>query len=218
MRRGSKNRIGLLVALLLAALIPSALPGCSLPTSADSTTVTIDEYGSVTETIVESGGSDFTESELKEFIETQVASFNAAHGEDSVTMESCRVSGGSVRIKMKYGAWEFYKDFNNVNCFQGTLRQAEEEGYDLGIPFYDETGAEAPADTLQERRNEWKVIIVEEPLTVKVPDKILYASENVTITGRLSAVVNTVLSDDRTEDDYSKYAQVSDMNAYIIYK
>lgn len=204
-------------AILLALTILTAT-ACSLPTSADSTTITADEFGKVSETIVEARTGDFNEEELREFIEYEVASFNALHEAGAVTLESCKVSGNSVRIKMNYLTWVYYSEFNHVNCFQGTLRQAEEEGYDLDLPFYDSAGTEANADTLRERSNEWKVIIVEEPISVKVPDKILYASDNVTITGRLSADVNTVLSEEHQDSEYSEYAHVSDRNAYIIYK
>ena len=201
--------------LLVVALF---VPGCNLPTTAESTTITADEFGKVFETIVETKTDNFTEEELSEYIEMEVAVFNASWEEGAVSLESCSVSGNSVRIKMSYLSWLYYSEFNNVNCFQGTLRQAEAEGYNLDLPFYDSDGAQASADTLRERGNEWKVIIVEEPISVKVPDKILYASENVTITGRMSATVDTVLSEEHQEMAYSPFAHVSDRNAYIIYK
>ena len=85
---------------------------------------------------------------------------------------------------------------------------------------------------IRERFREWKVFIVSEELNLKVPDKILYASDNVRITGRLTAVVQTVMNDSQTDPAGAAsgeqavktqvtthpLATVADRYAYVIYK
>ena len=49
-----------------------------------------------------------------------------------------------------------------------------------------------------------------------MPDKILYASDNVKVTGRLTATVKTVMND--TQAETHPLATVADRFAYVIYK
>ena len=183
---------------LAAAMTFSA---CSLPNSSNSTSVQVDEEGAVTETIIEEKDGDYTEEELTDYIRQSVRRYDAGD-ESKVSLDSCKISGNSVTIVMKYGSVEDYSGFNQVPCFLGTLKEAPEAGYDISQTWYDEKGSPADAsdtEQISERRSEWKIFIISEPVYVRVPDKILYTTGNVTVTGRMTANVDSVVSG-KTED------------------
>ena len=230
-----KNRM-LTAALLALALAACLLAGCTLPTTS-STTVSLDETGVIQEEIVESqNGRDFTVEELQAYIEEQLAVYNRGKEEPPVKLENCQMENGSVRLMLKYASAADYAAFNNIVCFRGTLQEAEDAGYSMDMPWYEPDGNVGEQKIIMERAKEWKVFIVSEPVNVKVPDKILYASDNVKITGRLTATVETVLneeeapaaaassSEEETEETLSReerlhpLSTVTERFGYIIYK
>ena len=199
------------------------LSGCRLPTNATNTSVTVDENGALTEVIVEDRGEkDYTEEELQAYINDAIALYNAADEDPKITLESGRVENGSVRLTLKYASCEDYAAFNQVTCFLGTLKEAEDAGYTLDRSWLEPNGKEGDLDVIRERLKEWKVFIISEPIKVKVPDKILYASDNVKVTGRLSATVETVLNEGNVGEDGKSIlhplSTVAERFAYIIYK
>ena len=183
MKRNNRNRKQRLLAGVLAGAIGIALTGCSLPKSNENTSISADETGVITETVVESvGEGSFTEDELKQYIEREVS------------LTKCTVTNRTAETVMTYATCDDYAKFNHVTCFLGTIKAAEDAGFDVTQSFVDKRGAAADAEILSQRAKEWKIFICEEPVQVRLPDKILYATDNVTITGRLTATVNTVLN------------------------
>ncbi|MBR2562336.1 MAG: hypothetical protein IKE31_09375 [Eubacterium sp.] len=234
-----QNRIiRLIPGLLLAAVLTCLVSGCTMPTT-NNTTVTIDETGKLTEEIVESQeDSEFTAEELEAYVEEALAVYNRGKEAPAITLDSCRVENKNVRLILSYANYADYAAFNQVTCFQGTLKEAEDAGYSMDMTWLEPNGQEGDLEIIRERLKEWKVMIVSEPINVKVPDKILYASENVDISGRLTATVKTVLVEDnqkaaKAEETASSeegqksvnkaerihpLATVMERLAYIIYK
>ena len=194
MKRNNRNRKHRLLAGVLAGAIGIAVAGCSLPNSSENTSISADETGVITETVVESvGEGSFTEDELKQYIEQEIADYTDSGG-GKVSLTKCTVTNRTAETVMTYATCDDYAKFNHVTCFLGTIKAAEDAGFDITQSFVDKRGAAADAEVLSERAKEWKIFICEEPVQVRLPDKILYATENVTITGRLTATVNTVLN------------------------
>ena len=194
MKRNNRNRKQTLLAGALAGAIGIVAAGCSLPNSNENTSISADETGVITETVVESVGEDsFTEDELKQYIEQEIADYTDSGG-GKVSLTKCTVTNRTAETVMTYATCDDYAKFNHVTCFLGTIKAAEDAGFDITQSFVDKRGAAADAEVLSERAKEWKIFICEEPVQVRLPDKILYATENVTITGRLTATVNTVLN------------------------
>lgn len=189
--------------LSLVAAASVGMAGCSLPNSSQNTSLQVDDTGAVTETIIDTKDGDYTEDELASYIRDSIASYDT--GEDSaVSLDSCRINGSAVKIVMKYKTVQDYSSYNSVPCFLGTLQEAEDAGYDINQTWITASGSAAGEDDLSQisaRKKEWKVFIVSEPVYVRVPDKILYTTENVTTTGRLTANVDTVMSADITNPD-----------------
>ncbi|MCF0146557.1 MAG: hypothetical protein HUJ73_08220 [Eubacterium sp.] len=189
-------RIKITGILLTAILLAGLLSACSLAKNSTNTSITVTETGAITENIIEDKTGDFTAEELSAYVKEKVAAYNKGNEKDpTVEMESCTVDNGSVQLTMKYASCDDYAAFNNVVCFQGTLKEAEDAGYDvMNITWYEQNGAKGDEEVISGRIKEWKVFIISEPISLKLPDKILYTSENVKITGRLTAVVETVMN------------------------
>ena len=194
-----KNSIGAAALACLLILAGALFAGCGMGVRSASTSLTIDETGKLLEEIVESqGNDDFTAEELKSYIDQQIGLYNQSR-EGAVKLNTCSVQNGEVKISMEYASCEDYAAFNQVTCFAGTLQEAEDAGYEVDRTWLEPNGARGDMQIIRERFKEWKVFIVSEQIDVKAPDKILYASDNVEITGRLTASVQSVMDDGSAE-------------------
>ena len=209
--------------LALVCLLSLGLAGCASAVRSSSTSLSIDETGTIVEEIVEAQGSEkYSQEELTAFINAQLEQYNADKDEAAISLDSCLIESGTVKIRMTYNSCADYADFNQMVCFDGTLQEAEAAGYEIERTWLDPEGAIGDKEIIRERDAEWKIFIVSEAIDVKVPDKILYASENVKITGRLTATVKTVMNEAEEEaseqTEVHPLATVADRFAYIIYK
>ena len=110
-------------------------------------------------------------------------------------------SGGYVKafsiseFDLKYTSLEDYASFNNVLAWSGTLTSAIENGYfDRSTAVISSDGtlkttvgeleSEFGGKTASRRGSSLKVLIVEEPLMIKVPGKVRYTIGDVTMEGR----------------------------------
>ena len=178
------------ICILTAAVMSIMLSGCGKAKNNLTSTLSVDEDGSLTQTIAEVPDEDMSEDELETYIEEQVSAYNKEKGTDGVSLDSCKVTSKQVKIVMKYDSCTDYTSFNQMECFLGTIAEAEAAGYNFDAVMKDKKDQEAEKSTISERKDEWKVLIVEEPMNVKVYDKVLYTTENAEITGRLTVAVN----------------------------
>ena len=75
---------------------------------------------------------DYTEDELKVFVEDDIKKFTEERGDaDSVKLEKCQIKEDKVEIRMEYGDYQSYADYHGAEFFAGTLYEAEEAGYEF---------------------------------------------------------------------------------------
>lgn len=176
---------------LLLLLISLIATGCGLSNKGKVTTLAVDENGVLTHTLIEPVEAGTQKEALEAFVEEEIeALYGPASDENAerpVTLESCSVSGKTAELKLVYQSGDDYQSFNGTTCFCGTIAEAEALGFETGRRFLDEEGQVADDEIISERAKEWKILIFEEPMDVRLPDKILYATPNVKITGRLTA-------------------------------
>lgn len=98
------KKAGQLLAVLTAASV--LLSGCEKLKDVTTTSVYVSKNGVVTEAIVEdySKDDDYTEDELKVFVEDDIKKFTEERGDaDSVKLEKCQIKEDKVEIRMEYG-------------------------------------------------------------------------------------------------------------------
>lgn len=117
------KKAGQLLAVLTAASV--LLSGCEKLKDVTTTSVYVSKNGVVTEAIVEdySKDDDYTEDELKVFVEDDIKKFTEERGDaDSVKLEKCQITEDKVEIRMEYGDYQSYADYHGAEFFAGTLR------------------------------------------------------------------------------------------------
>ena len=136
--------------------------------------------------------------------------YNDAAGSERIVLGDLKFQEGQVRMMVNYENCTDYTAFNNVTLFQGTVEEAVVELYSFDDTFQNKAGETITGEEVQETAGQESVLILEEPVQVKVPGKIQYVSSNVKI-----------LSDDLAEvqiGDEGEDTVVTEKEAYIVYK
>lgn len=169
-------------------LCAGMLAGCSTKLQADTDTVYVTKNGKVISVDVETfDQAYYDETELKDYVESKVAGYNADYGKDAVKVQSVSAGDGSAKLEMEYKTVDDYTAFNGVELYQGKIVQAMAAGYDFDADFAgvsdDGTYGVAKEDVISQE--DLKVVIIKANADVKIDGKILYVScENVTVTGK----------------------------------
>ena len=136
----------------------------------------------------------YSGTELRKQILDSVSEYNESAKDERISLNSCKVSKKKARVILKYKSLEDYASFNNVLAWSGTLTTAIENGYfDKSTAVISSDGtlkttigeleSKSGGKTASRRGNDLKVLIVEEPLMIKVPGKISYTIGDVTMEG-----------------------------------
>lgn len=119
------KKAGQLLAVLTAASV--LLSGCEKLKDVTTTSVYVSKNGVVTEAIVEdySKDDDYTEDELKVFVEDDIKKFTEERGDaDSVKLEKCQIKEDKVEIRMEYGDYQSYADYHGRIITEQNFSQA----------------------------------------------------------------------------------------------
>lgn len=203
------------------AVVCALSAGCG---SADVTesTVELKKNGKIVEYAIE----DFSESyydadELQSYIDSTVKEWTDAN-EGTVKVKRSEVEDGTACLTIQYDSAQTFSEFNGVECFAGSIVQAQTAGYDFDMDFVQVNSKEqeenegsvieaeiqpvVSGDTVTED-DDLKVFILRDHVNIKVPGKIVYVSDHVQIEDG-----NTVTAD---EDDGSAE---HDVLLYVLYK
>ena len=194
------KKFGIFAALILFI---SMISGCSQKAfEADEDTIYVEDKGSVIGVIVEDCDKDYYNSEeLESIINEEIAAYNESVGEGSVAIDTFEVKDKVVKVFTNYKTGIDYEEFNGVEFFSGTIAEALEAGYEFDTDLLDRNGEKISKDELLEKKA-YKVVILEEIITVQVDGKILYHSENTEVKA----------------DDKAYVIEETEELAYIIYK
>ena len=188
------RKAGRLTLFILTIALVLSLAGCGeFLKSVNS--LEIDSGGNVKAfSISEFDKEYYSGTELRKQILDSVSEYNESAKDERISLNSCKVSKKKARVILKYKSLEDYASFNNVLAWSGTLTTAIENGY------FDKSTAVISSDgtlkttigeleskfggkTASRRGNDLHVLIVEEPLMIKVPGKIRYTIGDVTMEG-----------------------------------
>ena len=162
-------------ALLPIFILSVALTGCSA--LADSSSLVLNKKGVLTQTIVEEWDQEqYDKKELQEQIETEIKAYD-----QKIKLNSIRTKETKVTVKMTYQDLASYAEYNQVILFQGTVAQCQAAGYLLEGEFKTADGEAVDRTQVLNAGDACTVLVFQEPLSVKLPGRILYCSNSLEI-------------------------------------
>ena len=183
------KKIKMLVAVVSLSV---CLGACNMVAgSVDTTTVSFDKNGKVTETIVEDFSQPYYDAEeLKGDISGEISAYNTKAGDaEAITLGDVSLGDDKViRVEMKFKTYADYKTFNEKELFWGTVADAYSAGYEFTSmrDVLQEGVVLSAADVLE--KGEMHMVILEEAQQVIVPGKICYISDGVSLIEEKRAV------------------------------
>ena len=177
----------------LAAFSAVLLFGCQ-KFSPDKTAISVNNDGEIVSYIKESFDKDYySAEELEAIIDQAVSEYNASLGTENIKKEKFEVENLTAELRIQYAGGDDYSAFNDVVMYTGDVLGAYHAGYDFKGTFQSvEKGKVTATDvTGNDILNSYNygIVIMEEAMDVQVPGNIVYASDNVTITGKKTATV-----------------------------
>lgn len=187
--------------LFCGALSVTIFGACGSKLDVEKNTIALQRNGKVLEAAVEDfSQSYYDEEELDTYIQEAVNSYVAENGKKAVSVTDYKVEEQKAYLTLKYENCETFSDFAGIECFSGSVVQAQSAGYDFDTEFYaveDGTAGEAKISGKEAvKDDELKVFIVRENSDIIVPGEIAYVS----VEGTDVASENTVSVQPKEED------------------
>lgn len=172
-----RKQTGICVAVLAVMLLAT---GCGA--KEERTTLHIKDGGKVVENVTEKFDKDYyDEKELEKFIDQEIETYIDESGEKSITSSGFSVEDGKAYMTLKFDDTEVYSDFNQETLYQGTVVQAEADGYTLAEHFYavkDGKVGKNQTDKKIEDGDGYKVVVTSESIDVEVSGEVLFVSRS----------------------------------------
>lgn len=178
--------------LLLAVMALSMLfGGCAFFEEVDTTTISVDKKGAVTETIIEDFDKEYYDvEELKQMVNQEITEYNSRFSaEGNVELDSCETiaEGAQIKVVITYKSSTDYMEMNGRELFAGTVSDAYNAGYEF-VTMQSADGQSVDAAKVLELGDKY-MVISEEAISIRAAGKILYVSEGVSIVGDKTAVL-----------------------------
>lgn len=181
-----RKKTGILLVLCMFCI----LTGCAKSDQIEKNSIEVSEKGTITATIHESFDREYYDKkELKETIDAAIKAYNKEAKEERISLESLRVKNEAAHAVITYAGDEDYTAFNQIGIYNGTIKDME--GLDSGEQqeIIDRDGKRIALQNLLYSEETYNLVVLQESCTLKTSGKILYASSNVTITGKKTADV-----------------------------
>lgn len=167
--------------LLCGAMSITLLGACSSNLEVNKNTIALQKNGKVLEAAVEDfSQSYYDEEELNAYIQDAVDSYVAGNGKNTVTISESKVEEQKAYLTLAYKDVETFSDFTDIECFSGSVVQAQSAGYDFDMEFYEVTDGVADMNPVSSKEvledDNLKAFIVRENSDIIVPGEIAYVS------------------------------------------
>lgn len=199
------RRAGAAAGILLAGLL---LWGCGKSGAGEGDTgnniaaeeisvsvIEVQKDGSIIETITEDFTKEYYDEEgLRNMVLSEVADFNNG-AQEAISVDKFENKNGRIVVVMQYPSAEAYTEYNtnaydNKKLFFGTVAQAYDAGYSMDITLQnvkkeEETVGKEEILAMGDKH----ILIACEPVQVATFGRILYAGENISVSGKNKAVM-----------------------------
>ena len=157
------------------------LGACGAKLDVQENTIALQRNGKILEAAVESfDQSYYDQEELNTYVQNVVDDYTAEHGKKSVSVTDSKVEEKKAYLTLQYENAETFSDFTGIECFNGSIVEAQSAGYDFDLDFYPVTDGKADTKTVKGSTllddDDLKVLIVKENSDLIVPGKIVYVS------------------------------------------
>ncbi len=157
------------------------LGACGAKLDVQENTIALQRNGKILEAAVESfDQSYYDQEELNTYVQNAVDDYTAEHGKKSVSVTDSKVEEKKAYLTLQYENAETFSDFTGIECFNGSIVEAQSAGYDFDLDFYPVTDGKADTKTVKGSTllddDDLKVLIVKENSDLIVPGKIAYVS------------------------------------------
>ena len=157
------------------------MAACGTKLDVQENTIALQRNGKILEAAVETfDQSYYKEDELNSYIQNAVDDYTAEHGRKSVSVTESKVEEKKAYLTLQYENAETFQDFSGIECFSGSIVEAQSAGYDFEQDFYPVTDGKADKKTVRGSSlledDDLKVLIVKENSDLIVPGKIAYVS------------------------------------------
>ena len=157
------------------------MAACGTKLDVQENTIALQRNGKILEAAVETfDQSYYKEDELNSYIQNAVDDYTAEHGKKSVSVTESKVEEKKAYLTLQYENAETFLDFSGIECFSGSIVEAQSAGYDFEQDFYPVTDGKADKKTVRGSSlledDDLKVLIVKENSDLIVPGKIAYVS------------------------------------------
>ena len=157
------------------------LGACGAKLDVQENTIALQRNGKILEAAVESfDQSYYDQEELDKYVQNAVDDYTAEHGKKSVSVTDSKVEEKKAYLTLQYENAKTFSDFTGIECFSGSIVEAQSAGYDFNLDFYPVTDGKADKKTVKGSTllddDDLKVLIVKENSDLIVPGKIAYVS------------------------------------------
>ena len=181
----------LLLSIGAFRLVQNFQPADSAIDGGDS--IEVKKDGTIYGYIEEDFSKDYYETDgLKSMIEAEIAEYAKISGSQTcVELKDFSVDNGMVNVLLVYESAQDYRSYNNTVLYTGMVSELIEQGVSFDRPLLsaDAEGNALPSDNLSSVGASHAVVF-NEKVSVKVPGKILYHSDNVSLTVKKTVVAN----------------------------
>lgn len=144
-------------------------------------TIVVNKKGNISGVIVEDFDKEYYQSEeLSQMIQDEITAYDASS--EKVQLKEFEITEeNKAYADIYYATGQDYKAFNDTEFFCGTVSAA----YDAGYSFVDMQSVNSGESGLDAKsvleKGAMNVVIFSEPVVLKVPGKIAYVSEGVSV-------------------------------------
>ncbi len=160
---------------------------------AKTTTMTLNEDGSITfEELAEV--HDASTDEVKAFIKEAIKGYNKEHKGRNVRLERIDEDDGIVYVRSYYRSAAVYAEFTELECFAGSLEDAEAGGYEISEVYAAvKDGKKGKVVNIDEvvADREALCLIVGQNIRVVLPREPAYVTDNATTVDGNVVTINT---------------------------
>lgn len=173
---------GLAIVLLILIIIGAVFIFGSCGTDyaeADTNTVYVLKNGKIVSTDVEAfSEKDYDKEELESYVKDVVDTYNKENGDDSLKQKFCEVEENVAKLVLEYANTDVYENVNGVEIFTGTIKEAQDAGYDFAVGFAKMVDGKAIAATADDfvKGEDYKVVIIKSNTKVVVPGEVCFVS------------------------------------------